>query len=211
MLVTNVGRVAWANMLGGGQVGSTSTSTATGATSLTNSGASWTTNQWAGYRVYCGGVWANIISNTATVLTIDQWYAPATPGGSAGSTPGATTVYVIADGGSVSAWFIGITSTNITPAAGDTSLSGELTTNGLGRKIAPFALTSGTSPATYTLTPVFTYSSSGAVTVYALGAFLSNVKSDTTDTMVFETSLSASATVNNSGDQITVTETVTGP
>ena len=208
-LLTNVGRVLWANALGGGSVGTSGTATATSATSLTNSGASWTTNQWAGYRVYAGTVWANVISNTATALTVDQWYAvPDT--GSAGSTPAGTTSYLVASGGSVAAWYIGLTTTNITPAATDTSLSGEVTTNGMGRKIAPFALTSGTSPASYTLTPVFTYTGTGSTTFYAIGVFTSNVKSDATDTMLFETSLAGSFTVTTSGDQATITETVSG-
>ena len=209
MLLTNNGRVIWANGLGGGAVGTSGTATSTTSTTLANTGASWTSNQWAGYRVYAGTVWANVISNTSTTLTVDQWYAvPDT--GSAGTTPSGTSTYIIASGGSVAAWYVGLTTTNITPAATDTSLSGESTASGMARKIAPFALTSGTSPATYTLTPVYTYGTSGALTFYAIGVFTSAVKSDTTDTMVFETSLSSSFTVTTSGDQATITETVTG-
>lgn len=210
-LITNVGRTLLANAIGGGQVGTTGVATATSATSLTNSSATWATNQWAGYRVYAGGVWANIISNTPTVLTADQWYNPATPGGAAGTTPSSVVTYLIADGGSVSNWFVALTGTNISPAATDTSLSGEETTNGLQRKIAPFAITSAVSPVKFTLTPVYTYTGATSVTVYAIGVLNSIVPGDTTDTMFWETSLSASATVNASGDQITVTETVTGP
>jgi hypothetical protein len=218
-LFTNAGRVLQAHNYGGGQVGYTAAATASSSTSLTNSGASWSTNAWAGYRVYAQSstsnmVWANVISNSATVLTVDQWYAAATPGGSAGSTPSSTSPFLIADGGSVSAWFVGLNSTNISPAAGDTSLASEVTTSsgGLIRKIAPFSLTSGTSPMTYTLTPVYTANGSDSlpVTIYAIGVFNSMVHSDTTDNMLFETSLNASATLSASGDQLTVTETVTG-
>lgn len=215
MLVTDVGRALFAANYGGGQAGTLGTATAITATTLTTGAiASVTSNQYAGSRIYTPTAWANIISHTSgttPVFTVDRWYTYATPGGSAAPTPGSTTTWVIPDGGSVSNWFVGLTSTNITPAHGDTSLSGEVTTNGLGRKIAPYALTSGTSPLTYTLTPVFTYTSSGAVTVFAIGVFNSMVVSDTTDTMAFETSLSSSATVSSNGDQITVTETVTGP
>lgn len=219
MLFTNVGRVLWANSLGGGQVGATGAGTAATSTSLTTA-STYTTNQWAGYRVYVYSttgtliVWGNISSNTnaasASVLTVDRWYSAATPGGSAATTPTTPWGFIIADGGSVSAWFVGVTTTNITPAATDTSLSGEATTNGMGRKIAPFALTSGTSPASYTLTPVFTFTGSGATTFYAIGVFNSMVVGDATDTMMFETSLNASFTVTTSGDQATITETVSG-
>lgn len=212
-LLTNAGRSLFANMMGGGSTGTAGTATATAAGTLTNSSATWTTNQWAGYRVYAGTVWGNVISNTATVLTIDQWYAvPDT--GAAGATPSTTTSYIIASGGSVAAWYVALTSTNITPAVTDTSLSGEITTAGSGllRKIAPFAITQATSPVKYTLTPVYTATSSDTfpTTAYAIGVFTSALHSDTTDNMLFETSLSASATVNAAGDQITVTEQVSG-
>jgi hypothetical protein len=212
-LLTNNGRVIWANALGGGALGTAGTATSTTSSTLVSGTiTSVSANQFAGYRIYAGNVWGNIISHTSgttPTFTIDQWYAvPDT--GSAGSTPSGTSLYVIASGGSVAAWYVGITSTSITPAATDTSLSGEQTANGLARKIATFTLTSGTSPATYTLTPTFTYTGATSVTIYALGAFVSAVKSDTTDTMVFETSLNASATVNSNGDSIAITETVTG-
>jgi len=219
MLYTNAGRVISNINDGGGQVGFTAAATASGATSLTDSGASWTTNQWAGYRVYAQSstsnmVWANILSNTATALTVDRWYSAATPGGGAGSTPSSTSPFMIADGGSLSSWFVALTSTNITPAAADTSLSGEITTGGGGliRKIAPYAQTSGVASRSITLTPVFTANGSDSlpVTVYAIGVFVSMVVASTPLCMKFETSLNASATLNLSGDQVTVTETITG-
>ena len=210
-LLVNSGRDAWAAALGGTQAGMTNTSTGTTATSLSDTGQAWTVNQWAGARVVCGGVWANIISNTATALTVDRWYAPATPGGAAGSTPGATTVYVILDGKAPS-WFVGLGNTNTAPVSTDTSMSGEIVTagGGLVRKIAPFAHTAGTN--TYSLTPVFTANGSDvlAVTVYRIGVFSSMVVADVTQTLTFETLLSSSATLSSIGDQLTVSEVVTG-
>lgn len=53
------------------------TGTATGATitTLTDSGATWTVDQWIGYQVYMGnGYVADIISNTSTVLTLFLTY-----------------------------------------------------------------------------------------------------------------------------------------
>lgn len=221
-LFTNDGRTQQAVNYGGGQVAATGQASASSATTLTTA-STYTTNQWAGYRVYASVsasqmVWGNVISNTnaasASVLTVDRWYSASTPGGAAGSTPSATATFIVADGGSVSAWFIALTTTNITPAAGDHSLTGEYTTasGGYVRKISPYALTSGTSPMTFTLTPVFTGNGSDSYpsTFFAIGVFNSMVVADTTLTMKFETSLNASATVAASGDQITVTETVTG-
>ena len=78
--ITLAGRDIWARALGGGSVGAAGTATATSSTSLTNSGATWTTNQWQGMRVVSGGVWGNISSNTGTVLTVDRWYTPSNAG-----------------------------------------------------------------------------------------------------------------------------------
>jgi hypothetical protein len=90
-------------------------------------------------------------------------------------------------------------------------MTGEQTSNGLARKITAFAITSATTPTTFTWTTTYTYSTSGSLTIYAAAQFVSNVKSDVTDTMVTEDLLSSSATVAASGDQITVTSTETGP
>ena len=210
-LLTNAGRDLWAGMLGGGLVGTTGTATATSATSLTASTA-WTTNQWAGKRVYAGAAFGNVISNTATVLTIDQWYNPAAPGGAAQTTPGGTSTFIIADGSSTSAWFMGITANSTAPAQTDTSLAGEITTAGGGliRKICPFAHTAGTN--TYTLTPVFTANGTDTlpVTIAKMGTFVSLIASDVTDTMFHEDLISPTATLSASGDNLTISLTVTG-
>lgn len=61
-----------------GASNSTGTSTAVGTSSMTDSGKSWTTNQWAGYTVTTGSVMALVLSNTGTVLTIGSWRTPST-------------------------------------------------------------------------------------------------------------------------------------
>lgn len=216
-LKVNAGNDIQAALLGGGQVDSFGQATGSSATTLTNSGASWTTNQWAGCRVYATVsatvvVWGLVVSNTATVLTVDRWYTPTAPGGAAGSTPSATGTYVIVGAGGPAAWFMGLTATATAPSATDTSLTGEVTTQpaGLVRKICPYAHTAGTN--TYTLTPVYTIGggdTSLPITVAQIGVFNSMVAGDTTATMLFRTLLSATATLSASGDQLTVTETVT--
>jgi hypothetical protein len=66
-----------------------------------------------------------------------------------------------------------------------------------------------------TLTPVYTVNASdtaGALTFYAIGVFAGMVVTTASPytVMKFETSLNASATTNAVGDQVTVTETITG-
>lgn len=203
----NSGNDVLARALGGDVAGDTGTSTGTTATTLTDSGKSWTTNAFAGHLVATGGVYGVVVSNTATALTIDRWYAPATPGGAAGSTP-STGTYVILPGNGP-AWYMAVTANSTSPSASDTTLTGEITTSGGGlvRKLATYAHTGGTN--TYTLTATFTANGSDSlpVTLAKIGVFNSIVGS--TGLMLFETLLSATATLSSSGDNVTITETVT--
>jgi hypothetical protein len=197
-LRTDAGR-DWQAKIMGDSSGTTGTSTGVTATSLTNTGASWTTDQWAGKAVFTGGVYGVVKSNTATVLTIDKWYAPGDPGGAAATTPG-TGVYVIA--AAPPAVWIGLTANSGAPAAGTTSLTGEITSGTLARALATYAHTGGT--ATYTLTK--TWTSDQTVVIAKIGVF--NAGPGTGGTIVFETLLNATASLV-SGDQLQVTETVT--
>jgi hypothetical protein len=221
---TNDGRTQQAVNYGGGQVGAIGAGTAATSTSLTTN-LTLVTNAWAGYRVYCYSttsnniVWANVISNTnaagASVLTVDRWYVAATPGGTAGTTPTTPWAFILADGGSTSAWFVGLTVTSVAGAATDHALSGEyvVASGGMIRRIAPYSLTSGTSPMSFTLTPVFTVNASDSglpLTFLSYGVFNSMVVGDTTLAMKFEGLMNASATVSAVSDQLTLTETISG-
>jgi hypothetical protein len=145
------------------------TATASAATTLTNSGAAFpTTNQaLAGYIVAVGAnasgtgsvVFGVIVSNTATVLTVDQWYNPAT--GAAGTTPNATSQYQILPG-QFPAIFLALTADATAVSAADTTLASEITTNGLSRKLAVWAHTAAAT--TYTLQTTFTCSG-GSTTI----------------------------------------------
>lgn len=206
---TNNGQDKQALCLAGGtQAGTSGTATATTATSLTNSGASWTTNQWAGKLVVAGTAYGVIISNTATALTIDRWYAPATPTGSAASTPSGTSTYTVL-GGAAPVFYMALTANSTAPAATDTALTAEITTAGGGliRQAAAYAHTTGAS--TYTLTGTFTANGSDSlpVTVAKIGTF--DTLTGATGVMLHETLLSATATLSASGDALTVTQTVT--
>lgn len=206
MAKVDAGRDTQYRQMAGNIAGTSGTSTATGASSMTDSGASWGTTQFVGGWVVCAGVYGVIISHTATVLTLDRWTAVATPGGAAGSTPGSTTAYTILPG-SAPSWYMALTANNSAPANGDTSLTGEIATGGGGliRKICPVAHTAGAS--TYTFTPVYTANGSDTlpVTVAKIGTF----NSLTSGQMQFETLLGTTATLSLSGDQLTVTDTIT--
>lgn len=201
----NSGNDVLARNLGGDIAGDTGTSTGTTSTSLTDSGKSWTSNAWAGHIVVSGAVYGVVLSNTGTALTVDRWYAPATPGGAAGSTP-STGTYVILPGGAP-AWFMAITANNTSPSAGDTTLAGEITTagGGLVRKLATFAHTAGAS--TYTLST--TYTANGSDSLPVTVAKMATFTSIASGVMLHETLLNATATLTASGDAVTVTDTVT--
>lgn len=194
-----------ANALGN-TLGFAGTATATSATTLTSSG--FTASAYVGQMVVAGTVYGVITSNTTTVLTVERWVNPATPGGAAGTTPGATSTFTIAPG-QAPAGFLALTASAATLVVTDTVLAGEITTAGGGliRKIASFAHTVGT--ATYTEAATWTANGSDTlpVTVTRIGAF--PTLTPATGILVYETQLSANATLNASGDAVTNTQTVT--
>ena len=146
------------------------TATASDATSLTNSGASFSTagQGLAGSLVVVGAnssgvgsvVYGVIVSNTSTVLTVDQWYSGTSATGAAGTTPNATGQYIILPGQNPPAW-MAVTSDATTPTTADTTLTSELTTSGMGRAVGTYAHTAAAT--TYTLTHLWT--ASGTVTI----------------------------------------------
>lgn len=203
-MLTNAGKDMVADNLGD-SAGYTGTAGSAGsaptATTLTDAGSpGWTTDAWKGHVVVAGSAYGVIQSNTATVLTVDKWYQPGSPGGAAATTPSASVTFVIV-AGNQSAFWIALTTNTDAPAAGDTSLTSELSADGLSRKTATYAHTDGT--ATYTLSATWT-SSGGTNTVAKIGVF----NSSTGGRMPFTTLISSAPTLI-SGDQLTVTETVT--
>jgi hypothetical protein len=106
----------------------------------------------------------------------------------------------------VAKW-VGITANATAPAAGDTTLTGEITTAGGGliRQVGVYAHTLGT--ASYTITTTFTANGSDAlpVTIAKRGIFDQLALGGT---LVFEALVSPTATLNASGDSVTLTDTV---
>lgn len=103
--------------------------------------------------------------------------------------------------------YIALTANSTAPSAGNTALTGEITTGGGGlvRAQATYAHTNG--QATATLTKTFTANGSDSLpaTVAKIGVF----NAATSGTLVYETLLSAPATLTASGDQLTITDTIT--
>jgi hypothetical protein len=144
--------------------------TATTATTLTNSGATFPTagQGLAGKMVVVGPnasgagsvVFGVIVSNTATALTVDQWYDPTSATAAAGTTPSATGKYCIVPG-QFPAPFLAVTADATAPSAADTTLTAELTTNGFTRAIATYAHTAAAT--TYTLVHLWTASGTSTI------------------------------------------------
>jgi hypothetical protein len=113
-------------------------------------------------------------------------------------------------GGSASATavakFVGLTANVTAPAAGDTTLTAEITTGGGGliRKAGTYAHT--TSAASYTITTVFTVNGSDSipVTIGKRGIF----DAVTAGQLVFEALVSPTATLSAVGDTLTLTDTI---
>lgn len=183
-----------------------SVATAAGATSLTNSAASFpTAGQALSGRVVVAisdagsSVFGVIVSNTATVLTIDGWYNPGTF--AAGTTPAATAKYQVLPG-QFPACYIAVTENATAPAATDTTLTAELTLDGFSRALATYAHTAAAT--TYTQVVVFT--ATGTRTINKTCVAASRVA--LTGAMPFESAMPNPPTLV-SGDVLTETVTVT--
>jgi hypothetical protein len=214
-LLTNIGRDWMCQTLGGaipaGGIGSPAT--ATSGTSITATSTPWTASNLATpqlglatMRVYADNgtsapVYGNIVSNTTSVATIDQWWTGAD---GVGSTPSSTAAFIIGAGGLASARFMGLTTNASAPAASDTTLTSEITSGGCGRALATYAHTMGA--ATFTLQKTFSVTSTFTA-IHKMGLFAC-LTSAGADPVLFESALNVDATVAN-GDSLTVTDTVT--
>lgn len=221
-LLTNIGRDWWAQAWGfiGAGVTTASPASAVSTSAITVTGTPLTATNLAtpqlgvaGLRVWMpvtgittAPVYANIIANTTSVLTIDQWWTAAD---GTGTTPAATNALQIGPGSIAAARFIGLTTDTGAASASDTVLATEITTSGCSRALGTYAHTYGAS--TLTLTKAF--SVSGTLTsIHKAGLFSSLTQGGTTAAlggpMIYETVLNVDATVA-SGDTLTTTWTFT--
>jgi hypothetical protein len=204
-LLTNSGRDLIAAAYGApGQFSGTNVATGSSATSLTDTGESWTTDQFKGWTVIAEEstntpVYGNVGSNTATVLTIDAWR---NNDDTSGTTPGSTANYAVYP--TMRARYMGLTENASAASATDTVLTGEITTGGCNRQLATYAHTGGTS--TYTM--VKSFSVTASFPAIHKGALFTASNTTAAGIMTFEAVLNADANVIN-GDTLQVTATVT--
>jgi hypothetical protein len=204
-LLTTVGRDLWANAFGHSPM-KEGVVTASSATSATPSGGGMTVDQYKGWRVYMpvtglttAPVYGNIGTNSATVLTVDQWWNATD---TAATTPASTSGYQIM--ATCVPRFMGITTDAAAAAAGDTVLASEITTGGCTRALTVFAHTAAS--ATYTSVKAYAVGATFTA-IHKMGLFTA-LNTTAGGVMVFETVLNQDATVG-SGDTLTVTDTVT--
>lgn len=204
-LLTNTGRDLWDAAWGSPGFGVSGTiATASSATSLTATGTPFSVDQYKGWTVVAeestnAAVYGNIGSNTTSVLTVDAWR---TGDDTAGTTPGATANYSIIPTSRFR--FMALTENAGAAAAGDTALTGEITTGGAARALATYAHTGGTS--TYTMAKTFSISAS--FPAIHKGALFTASNTTAAGVMGLEAVLNADANVI-SGDSLAVTATVT--
>lgn len=206
-LKTTVG-MDWLHNTMGGLLGiGDNTATASSATSITKTGAGWTSDAFKGMRVVADNgtnapVYGNIGTNSSTVITVDQWW---NGDDTTGTTPSSTAHFCILPAMGP-ARFIGLTTDTGNPATSDTTLASEITTNGLARALATFAHTGGAT----TFTQSKTFTATGTFTnVHKAGLFTAGT-SAAGGILVADTVLNADATLA-SGDSIAVTWTWTLP
>lgn len=105
--------------------------------------------------------------------------------------------------------YIALSSIQVSPAAGDTTLSNEITTHGLGR--AQAAVGSASTPGSLngttslSLTNTFTYTGNTSQNIGGVGCFNANANG----TLAFEAALANLYTVYSNGDSIAITWTFT--
>lgn len=204
-LLNNGGRDLWDETFGQ-RPAKEGTATPISTTAMTPAGGGLTTDQYKGWRVYCpvtgvttAPVYANVGSNSTTVLTIDQWWNAAD---GTGTTPANGNGYFLIP--DCKPRFMALSESGAGALASHTALAGEITTGGCNRQLATFAHTSGTS--TYTMVKSFAVSASfPAIT---MGALFTAKDTTAAGIMVFEANLNTPANVI-SGDTLVVTATVT--
>lgn len=148
-------------------------------------------------------VYGVIVSNSATVLTVDQWYDPTSASGAAGTTPNATCSYVVLPGQNPAAW-MAITANSFSPTTADTTLAGELTTNGFTRAVGTYAHTAAAT--TYSLVHLWT--STGGTTTINVEAQFGACNTTAGGVMPFESSEPTPPTLL-SGDTLQNTVSIT--
>lgn len=213
-MITNKGKVLWANAIGDLGNGFTGTVKASSSTTLeAASGPKWTAEQFVGQDVYSGSVVGTVLSNTETVLTVARWEnlpTAANPTHSrkeeAAEPPIVSSAFSIASGTTPAAW-IAVTANSAEPKPENETLTGEIKTSegGLVRALAVFKYIGGKE---YEVKATFTANAHDIVPVTLAKIGIFNAHNG--GTMMFESLLTATAEIKESGDAVTITDIVTG-
>jgi hypothetical protein len=217
-MITNGGRKLWASAIGNLQDGFAGTIKEASSTTLKPSAnPKWTAEQFVGQDVYTESVVGTVLSNTEEVLTVARWENlptianPTHNRSEEGAEPKASANFSIASGTTPAAW-IGITANSEEPKESNTSLKEEIGTShvenseyGLVRKLAVFKYLGGKE---YEVKTTFTAKSkdSTPVTLAKIGIF----NAQHGGVMMFESKLTATAEIKESGDSVSITDVVTG-
>lgn len=188
-----------------GAAASAPTSNAT-ATTLTDTGQSWTTDQWKAHAVVfatsTGALgFGVVLSNTGTILTVDGWWRVGNWGASAITGPLTTGFYAILPGAVPEAWSA-LSTTVQSGAAGDTTLAGEIGGgDGLSRALwtsytHSAASTSYSNAKTYTATSTKTVNSGAGFTAQNSGRMPFEYAEPNAPTLVSGDTLAQTRTVN---------------
>lgn len=178
-----------AHMGGGAAQTAASTGTATTAPTATTAtldgaAAPGSTTAWNGRIITMGGAWGVILSNTnvaSPVVTIDMWHDPTNPGGAAATTPAAGRWIILP--AQAPLMYLALTADSVAPAAGDTTLASELTTNGFARAFGTYSHTGGAS--SFALAKTFSCSG-GSTTINKEAVFIAQNGAAGGDVMAFE-------------------------
>lgn len=206
MTRVNGGADMQADELGGGAYGATGAYTASSATGLTGA-TGLVASAHIGKMLVVAGVFGVVISNTTTAFVVDQWYVPGTL--AAGSTPATSGTFSVVPG-RAPAMYMAITVDATAANATDTTLPSEIVaaSSGCLRKLATYAHT--TTATSYTMAATYTYTATdqtfGARAISKMGMF--NSALGATGIMQFETVLNLPATLTATGDQVSITQTV---
>ena len=188
----------------------TGTNTSASSTAINNTGAPWVAAANVGCIIVSnttssGGalVWGVCTANTTTSCTVDQWYSCTSNTGAVGTTPATGSLYAILTVGQAATW-IGLTGTVITPGAGDTTLTAELTANGFQR--APASITYVAAASTVLLSHLFTAGANQTISSEA--EFCTAYVASGTSYMPFDNNVPTPPSLLT-GDTITVNVTLT--
>jgi len=207
-MITKAGKGLWANALGDANNGFTgTTASATSSTLKASAAPGWTVNVFTGQDVYVGSVVGTILSNTAEVLTVARWETPGKRGEKvAAETPEGTPPFSIASGATPATW-MAISADTAEPKAADTTLKSEIKTSegGLLRALSTFTYLGENK---YKVEATFKSNSHDElpVTIAKIGIF--NAAKE--GIMLFESLLTSTAEIKVEGDQVSITDMVTG-